>query len=238
MRNVEQTIIGQYKNSPTIVGLVHLMDQYIDPSANIDAFYNLVWNVLADGATLSTYGLDVWGRIVGVTRTIVISASSAEPSFLVGYESMDTQRMPDGDGILDTMLTQVRFSPSTPTNPGGFYFVAGTYTLSNEDFRTLILVKALSNITNNTVKSINQLLSNLFSKRGRCYVRDLGNMAMEYDFEFYLQPFEYAIVASSGAVPHPVGVQSSIYQIDPATTFGFDENVNLQPFDHGVFYPE
>ncbi|MES2729916.1 MAG: DUF2612 domain-containing protein [Pseudomonadota bacterium] len=199
MQNVEQTIISQYANSPTLTNLVHLMDQYIDPTANIDAFYNLVFNVMSEGATLSDYGLDIWGRIVGVSRNLSL--------------------------------------PEDIDNPGGYVFSAGTYRLDNEFFRTLILVKALANITDCTASSINRLLSNLFTGRGRCYVLDKGDMTMEYVFEFYLQPFEYAIVTTSGAIPHPTGVQSTVLQVDVENTFGFNEAVNLQPFDQGAFYP-
>ena len=199
MQSVEQTIISQYSNSPTLVNLVHLIDEYIDPTANLDSFFNLVYNVLAEGATLSTYGLDVWGRIVGVSRNLTI--------------------------------------PEGIDNPGGYVFEPGTYVLPNEDFRTLILVKALANITDSSAASTNRLLSNLFAGRGRCYVLDLGNMAMKYVFEFYLAPYEFAIVTTSGAIPHPTGVQSFIYQIDVANTFGFNEAIQFQPFDQGTFYP-
>ncbi len=198
MIDVEQTIISQYSNSPTIVQLIRSMNAYIDPTANLDAFYNLVWNVLAEGATLSDYGLDVWGRIVGVTRNL---------------------NLPEGI-----------------VNPGQFVFTPGTYRLDNEYFRTLILVKALANITDCSVPSLNQLLSNLFSGRGRCYVIDQFDMSMEYVFEFYLQPYEYAIVTGSGAIPHPAGVQFSVFQVDVPNTFGFAEQINLQPFDQGAFY--
>ena len=67
MMNVEQTIISQYGNSPTILALIRGMNAYIDPSADIDAFYNLVFNL----DTAQGFGLDIWGRIVGVDRTIL-----------------------------------------------------------------------------------------------------------------------------------------------------------------------
>jgi hypothetical protein len=194
MQNVEQTIISQYANSATIVQLIQSMNEYIDPSANIDAFYNLVWNV----NTAQGYGLDVWGRIVGVARGLNV--------------------------------------PANTPNPGMFAFTPGTYALTDDQFRTVILVKALANITDCTARSLNQLLTNLFAGRGRCYVRDLGNMAMVFDFEFFLQPFEYVVITQSGAVPRPAGVQSSVFQVDVPHTFGFAEGLQFQPFDQGTFY--
>ncbi len=196
MENYTDTILSQYANSQTIMALIDSMNAYIDPAVDLDNFYNLIWNVLADGATLNSYGLDVWGRIVGVSRNLNLPA-----------------------GI---------------TNPSGASFTPGTYVLSDSDYRTLILVKALANITDCTAPSLNKLLSKLFSSRGRCYVQDTGNMTMNFTFEFFLLPYEYAIVASSGAIPHPAGVLVTIVQI-PGNIFGF-ENSNLQPFDQGTFY--
>ena len=62
MNNVEQTIISQYGNSATISQLIHNMNEYIDPEVNIWAFYNFVFNV----QTAQGFGLDIWGRIVGL----------------------------------------------------------------------------------------------------------------------------------------------------------------------------
>jgi hypothetical protein len=197
MQNVEQTFMSQYANSATMMSLIDSMNQFLSIDADLDAFYLAVWDILKDGATLNSYGLDVWGRIVGVSRNLNI--------------------------------------PADVVNPGGYSFTAGTYVLSDSDFRTLILIKALANITSCTAPSLNTLLSRLFASRGRCYVKDTGNMTMTFTFEFYLLPYEYAIVAISGVIPHPAGVLVNIEQIS-GDVFGF-ENSGLQPFDQGTFFP-
>ena len=66
MNDVSQTIISQYANSPTILALIESQNAAIDPSQDIDNFYAHVWNV----DTAQGFGLDIWGRIVGVSRTI------------------------------------------------------------------------------------------------------------------------------------------------------------------------
>lgn len=63
MKNVEQTIISQYASSPTITSLVHKMNEWIRPDADIDNFYNFIFDV----STAQGFGLDIWGRIVGLT---------------------------------------------------------------------------------------------------------------------------------------------------------------------------
>jgi hypothetical protein len=66
MENVLQSAISQYGNSPTILALIESFNAAVDPSSDIDNFYVWVWDV----ATAQGFGLDVWGRIVGVTRMI------------------------------------------------------------------------------------------------------------------------------------------------------------------------
>lgn len=62
MIDVEQTIISQYGNSSAISQLIQGMNACIDPRADIDNFYDVVWNV----DTAQGFGLDIWGRIVGL----------------------------------------------------------------------------------------------------------------------------------------------------------------------------
>lgn len=193
MISVERTIISQYANSPTIVQLVKNIDLYLDPRADLDTFYSYVFNV----DTAVGFGLDIWGRIVGVNRSIEVPASTPNPSQLP--------------------------------------FQSGAYTLDDAEFRKVILFKALANITNGTAAGLNNLLSNLFEGRGRCYVRDLGSMSMEFTFEFWLEPFEYVIITSDEITPRPAGVLANVYQIDINNTFGF-MNTGFQPFNQGTFF--
>lgn len=194
MIDVEQTIISQYGNSATITQLVYNMNVYLDPRADFDTFYSFVWNV----ETAEGFGLDIWGRIVGVDRSINV--------------------------------------PADTPNPGHYTFTAGVYQMTDDEYRGVVLIKALANITNCTADGLNQLLSNLFALRGRCYVRDVGSMSMEFRFEFFLYPFEYVIITQSGVAPRPAGVLATVFQVDPSQTFGFAEALQFQPFDQGTFY--
>lgn len=210
MIDFQKTIISQFANSPTIVGLVTNMNTYIDQTANFQNFYNFVWNV----NTAQGFGLEIWGRIVDVKRALKINA----PVTNFGFQ----------DGVNDY----------APFGSAPFYVgvpATSTYMLSDDAYRTLILAKALANISATTSQALNQLLRNLFPNRGRCYVNDMGGMAMRYTFEFYLQPYEVAIVTSSGALPHGAGVSVSVLQVDIPNTFGFSGS-GLQPFGQGSFY--
>jgi hypothetical protein len=211
MQNVEKTIVSQYANSPILCQLIQNMNQYIDQTANFKAFYDFVWNV----DTAQGFGLDVWGRIVDVGRTLKIP----DTPIVFGFNS----------GIND-------FAPfgQAPFTSGEN--ATSTYVLSDTAYRTLILLKALANISATTVPALNQLLNNLFQGRGRRYVNDLGGMSMRYTFEFTLQPFEAAIITQSGAFMHPAGVGVNYLQLVPPETFGFKEAITLAPFDNGAFF--
>lgn len=211
MINVERTIISQYANSPTLVQLIQNMNEYIDPRANMIAFYNAVWNV----NTAVGFGLDIWGRIVGVSRLLQIPG--ADP--IVGFDNASTPK----DW---TPMSQGRFARENE--------VTTSYNLPDDAYRVLILTKALANIVATTAPGINQLLRNLFPNRGRAFVRDLGNMAMTFVFNFSLTPVEYAILTQSNAMPHPAGVFYSVTVIAQGL-FGFQGNSSALPFNVGVF---
>jgi hypothetical protein len=207
MLNVKDTILSQYANSPTILSLINSMNDAIDPSVNIDDFYNKVWNVL----TAEGYGLDIWGRIVGVSR-VLTSPNTGYFGFKQG------NYLPFGQGI--------------------FYSSSHTSTqnavLSDDIYRKLILVKALDNISDRSIYSYNKMLMLLFPGRGNAYCNDLGNMQMRFTFEFPLEPFEILILKQSGAISPPTGVKIFLYVFDRPSTFGFKQQ-NLQTLGHGTF---
>lgn len=64
MQNWRDTVLSQYANSPKMLALIQSANDALDPSANVDLFYANVWNI----QTATGYGLDVWGRIVGISR--------------------------------------------------------------------------------------------------------------------------------------------------------------------------
>jgi beta-lactam-binding protein with PASTA domain len=187
----EQTVISQFANSPTLLQLVANMGQYLDMRSNFVEFFDFVWNV----NTAQGFGLDIWGSIVGVSRLLQIPGS-------IEFFGFENSTMPVG--VL-------------PFNSGVFNskgsYATDSFLLPDDAYRTLILVKALSNISATTAPSINQLLRNLFPGRGNAYVLDLGGMAMQFHFAFTLTVTELAILGQSGALPHPAGVSVTITSI-------------------------
>ena len=191
MLNPSQTIITQYMTSPRIVALLEDWNGYIDPSVDLKNFYDTIWNI----ATASGYGLDVWGRIVGVNRTVYEStlnwfgwdgAVFYAASPFGPYASGDAPRFwYNGQGVAD----------STPTP------------LPDAEYRRLILLKAAANITNCSAYALNRLAKALYSSAGTVYVVDNLDLTFTYHFVgFDPTGSDITALTSSGILPRPAGV--------------------------------
>jgi hypothetical protein len=204
MENVDRTALSEYGQSPFITALIQSMNEWIDPRADFDLFYDRVWNVM----TAEGFGLDIWGKIVGIGRELEVEV----PGVFFGFE---------GNGL---PFDQGTFSPSETST--------ATYRLSDTAYRKLVLAKAMANIIRTTAPALNALLQNFFSGRGKCWCNDLGGMAMKYTFAFTLLPYERALIRSGGLLPRPAAVEI-IVQEATRSCFGFDGNG--LPFDQGTF---
>lgn len=182
------TIISQYANSPAITSLLINFFECVDQTQNLSDFFDFVWNI----DTAKGHGLDVWGNIVQVSRSLNIINAGKNLGF---QEATSVSADPFGQ------------SPFYKGDP-----VTTVFLLTDDAYRVLILAKALANISDGSIKSINQLLMNLFPNRGNAYVTDDGDMVMSYVFEFALSAVEAAIVTQSNVLPKPTGVAVSYVQ--------------------------
>lgn len=214
-----QTVASQYNQSPRLMALLESINEWISPDVNFEAFYQCIWDIRPVGGAFG-YGLDLWGRIVGVNRVLTVTTSA-----YFGFQEA-------GDR---TGFNQSAFWDTSP--------ITQNFTLDDDMYRLLIFAKAALNITNSSIPAINTILRNLFPGRGNTYVTDgrnvaagawfgfqeagdrVGfgggpfmdfmpqtpdNMTLTYVFDFALSPIEVAIVTVSGAVPKPVGVKASL----------------------------
>jgi hypothetical protein len=175
------TVISQFANSPRIIGLIASFAAAASQQTDIDKFYDDFWNI----QTAYGYGLDVWGRIVVVKRTLQVS------SRFFGFDEGN------GNGDYD------------PFNQSPFYAGGSTtsaYNLTDDAYRLLILAKTLANISYGSITGINAILQLLFANRGACYVRDNNDMTMTYVFGFTPTPVELAIILTSNVLPRPTGI--------------------------------
>lgn len=181
-----KTIISQYANSPRLVGIIESFFGAVDQTKNLDSFFDLMWNVY----TAVGYGLDCWGTIVGVNRTLHIGTGTKYLGF-------------DEGGTLDY----------DPFNQSPWYSgqkLTQNFIMDDDGFRTLIIAKALSNICDGSIPTINKIMRLLFGSSGKCYVVDSGGMAMVYKFEFQPSAVQLAILTQSGVMPTPTGVSFTV----------------------------
>lgn len=181
------TVMMEYANSPVLTSMIESFNAAIDQTQNMQNLFDMIWNV----ATAVGYGLDVWGRIVGVSRTLLFPGG-------VSYLGFNEATGWTGFG------------------QGAFFSGGGTtsnFQLSDTDFRRLIYAKAAGNISDGAIPSVNKILLALFPLRGACYVIDNQNMSLTYKFQFPLTPVELAIVQQSGVLPSAAGVAITIDQL-------------------------
>lgn len=193
MINVADTILTQYADSPKLKSMIYSFNEAVGIDGFIDDFYDMIWNI----ETCGTYGLDVWGKIVVVSRLLTVN----ETQIYFGF----------GEATLEPPV----LDDPQPFNQAPFYNgtqLTSTVSLSNDVYRKLIMMKAAANISDCTIPNMNEILNYMFGGSGKCYVRNDGNMTMSYVFEFKLSTSELAIVQSSGALPAPVGVTVNIIQ--------------------------
>ncbi|EPN9328448.1 DUF2612 domain-containing protein [Cronobacter sakazakii] len=208
----EETILTQYSASTKLLSIIDTFNQAISLDDFTDEFITKVWDL----TTNETFGLDIWGKIVGIGRYITAPIDSG--SF--GFSEAD-------NGASDYPL---------PFNDSPFYAGVQETTsvrLADDAYRTLILCKAFSNISIATIPDINKFLKMLFSGRGRAYCVNYRDMTIGITFEFALAPHEESILTNYDVVPIPSGVQLNISQVVPPY-FGFADDA--YPFNDGTFF--
>lgn len=212
MQNYAETLLSQYANSPTLCSLLESFNDAIDPATDIQAFYSNIWSI----NSAVGYGLDVWGQIVGVSRNLQVTTSDVYFGFA---EQLDAT---------------IGATNPTPFNNAPFYGGSqktSTYTLGDVQYRTLIIAKAMTNITNLTAPSMNALIAYVFSLSGgvggilgqdvlpftlfnssqQIYVREMGAMAIEIVFIAVAPtPLQLAVILNSGVFPRPAGVSLTV----------------------------
>ena len=120
-----QVVQKEYSNSTTLLYLLACSDQWIDPSQFGASFLADVWNI----DTAVGFGLDIWGRILGVSRYLQVAAPLAGQYF--GFNTNPTAAdnvIGTGDGTTVTFsVLGVNGLPVIPL-PGAVFTVNGVPT--------------------------------------------------------------------------------------------------------------
>lgn len=206
--------IAQYANSPRILALIESFSEAINADGLSDLFFDAIWNI----DTATGYGLDVWGRIVDVRRTLYVPGGQSGDLF--GFAEA-------GTGVVFG-FNQWPFNTLNTLTPN--------YVLLDDDYRRLILVKAFSNISDRSIPSMNAALLQLFPGRGNVFVADTGSMTAAFVFAFSPTQLDLAILLQSGAFATPSGVLMSARTAIPGELLGFaEQGPTVGTFATGTF---
>lgn len=199
------TVQSQYSASPRILALAGMYWDMLNPGSEIQTMLDDMLNP----STARGYGLDVWGRIVGIKRaTVPVSGE---------YLAFDPDPLsnPDGDSWNN--------APFNPLTPQGL--------ATDTVFRVYVMVKAMMNIGNGSLADINKYFSLMFPDSG-IQVIHAGTMIIRVlDYDAVLT--DAAIMALRSIDWVPAGVGWQVWQGEP-DCFGFLGS-ELQPFDQAPF---
>lgn len=199
------TVQSQYSASPRILALAGMYWDMLNPGSEIQTMLDDMLNP----STARGYGLDVWGRIVGIKRaTVPVSGE---------YLAFDPDPMsnPDGDSWNN--------APFNPLTPQGL--------ATDSVFRVYVMVKAMMNIGNGSLADINKYFSLMFPDSG-IQVIHAGTMIIRVlDYDAVLT--DAAIMALRSIDWVPAGVGWQVWQGEP-DCFGFLGS-GLKPFDQAPF---
>lgn len=199
------TVQSQYSASPRILALAGMYWDMLNPGSEIQTMLDDMLNP----STAKGYGLDVWGRIVGIKRaTVPVSGE---------YLAFDPNPMsnPDGDSWNN--------APFNPLTPQGL--------ATDSVFRVYVMVKAMMNIGNGSLADINKYFSLMFPDSG-IQVIHAGTMIIRVlDYDAVLT--DAAIMALRSIDWVPAGVGWQVWQGEP-DCFGFLGS-GLKPFDQAPF---
>ncbi len=215
MQDYKKTVLTQYASSSKIMAILELFNQNMDITAYIDDFYNKIWNL----NTAEGIGLDIWGRIVGISRYLKLDSVASEEAF----------------GFNEATAPGVDYP--LPFNDGVFYDSTGNNTpnfaMPDLAFRKLIYIKARYNLSDSSIPNINLILREFIGDQ--CYIIDNLNMTVTIIITAPASEFELNVLENSPIIPIPSGVQRNIIYI-PEFYWGFNEAGDALPFNDGTFY--
>ncbi len=206
--DIAETVQSQYATSKRMRAVIDAFWQAINPKSDID----LLYRKLVNPRTAEGYGLDVWGRIVAIGRSY-LAVDDDTPYF--GFDPPE--------GVKNERLNSFNNAPFYKT-------IYGKVRLADPMFRTYVFLKALINIGDSSLASLNQAVKLLFPDAD-IQILHTGTMVLRV---LILSPLSESDKAALDNLPWlPAGVGLEMYQVI-TPTFGF-AGTGLQNFTNGTF---
>lgn len=219
---------SQYGNSPTIKALLQAAAERIAPDADMQLFYDNVFNIM----TAKGVGLDIWGRILGITRDITLN-ETIPITPLFGFKNSDCQ----------------------PFNQGVFYIKDNVEsgnrilaTIDDDNYRNLLLFKAMANICTADIGTLNTLTNMVYNDNNVIVTNIVTDAVLPNGDRYNASPMliswvwrknnisnlNRALLLKTAALCVAAGVGYIVDVISKDPLFGFAGS-NLNPFNQGAF---
>ena len=206
--DIAETVQSQYATSKRMRAVIDAFWQAINPKSDID----LLYKKLVNPRTAEGWGLDVWGRIVAIGRSY-LAVDDDTPYF--GFDPPE--------GVKNERLNSFGNAP--------FYKqVMGKVRLADTMYRTYVFLKALINISNSSLASLNQAVKLLFPDAD-IQILHTGTMVLRVLVLSPLSESDKAALDNLSWIPAGVGLE--MYQV-VTPTFGF-AGTGLKNFNNGTF---
>lgn len=203
--DVLESIQSQYAASPHMLALLISKAALADPGKDLMLWYMNIFNP----KTAQGVGLDIWGRIVGVPRTIDLQDKrwlGFQQALLFPFNQAPIWRGRDAYNTSD---------------------------LDDEGFRELIFWKAAANIASAEAPALNELLQRLFPGQTACVI-EVGVMHIRVVSRFSMTDAQEAIFRKYGLLAKGAGVGVSWLSV-PGDVLGFSGS-GLAPFNQAPFW--
>ena len=206
--DIAKTVQSQYATSKRMRAVIDAFWQAINPKSDID----LLYRKLVNPRTAEGVGLDIWGRIVAIGRSY-LAVDDDTPYF--GFDPPE--------GVKNERLNSFGNAP--------FYKqVMGKVRLADTMYRTYVFLKALINISNSSLASLNQAVKLLFPDAD-IQILHTGTMVLRVLVLSPLSESDKAALDNLSWIPAGVGLE--MYQVI-TPTFGF-AGTGLKNFNNGTF---
>lgn len=206
--DIAETVQSQYATSKRMRAVIDAFWQAINPKSDID----LLYKKLVNPRTAEGWGLDVWGRIVAIGRSY-LAVEDDTPYF--GFDPPE--------GVKNERLNSFGNAP--------FYKqIMGKVRLADTMYRTYVFLKALINISNSSLASLNQAVKLLFPDAD-IQILHTGTMVLRVLVLSPLSESDKAALDNLSWIPAGVGLE--MYQV-VTPTFGF-AGTGLKNFNNGTF---
>ena len=206
--DIAETVQSQYATSKRMRAVIDAFWQAINPKSDID----LLYRKLVNPRTAEGWGLDIWGRIVAIGRSY-LAVEDDTPYF--GFDPPE--------GVKNERLNSFGNAP--------FYKqIMGKVRLADTMFRTYVFLKALINISNSSLASLNQAVKLLFPDAD-IQILHTGTMVLRVLVLSPMSESDKAALDNLSWIPAGVGLE--MYQVI-TPTFGF-AGTGLKNFNNGTF---